>query len=360
MENHARGRPVDLRTASRVLGSSTQELIIMPTEKCNFRCTYCYEDFKVGKMAPETVTAVKMLLEARSKDVDTLHISWFGGEPLLAKDIMIEVSSYAKQLCESQGKAFSSSATTNGFLLDESLLQKLLRSGVTQYQISLDGPRVVHDKTRILHGGGGSFDKILNNLVGIVSLLEHPDTGPCNILLRLHYDNISAYGLDAFVGELKSVLRESPSFSVFFHEISRLGSDNDSKIDVPTATAHAHVRKLQQRIADGGWPVSRAALEPEESYICYAAKANSLLIRADGRIGKCTVALNNPLNDIGRLLEDGRITIDNDKLRVWIRGLFSGDSSELACPLVDLDSFSGLTQPITLVPRATMRTAPAV
>ena len=25
-----------------------QELILLPTEKCNFRCTYCYEDFKIS------------------------------------------------------------------------------------------------------------------------------------------------------------------------------------------------------------------------------------------------------------------------------------------------------------------------
>lgn len=27
-----------------------QQLIILPTEKCNFRCTYCYEDFLISKM----------------------------------------------------------------------------------------------------------------------------------------------------------------------------------------------------------------------------------------------------------------------------------------------------------------------
>jgi uncharacterized protein len=26
-----------------------QQLTILPTEKCNFRCTYCYEDFELGK-----------------------------------------------------------------------------------------------------------------------------------------------------------------------------------------------------------------------------------------------------------------------------------------------------------------------
>ncbi|PJJ00771.1 hypothetical protein BX264_1060 [Streptomyces sp. 2333.5] len=37
------------------LTDRTLHLIILPTEQCNFRCTYCYEDFSVGRMGPETV-----------------------------------------------------------------------------------------------------------------------------------------------------------------------------------------------------------------------------------------------------------------------------------------------------------------
>lgn len=33
-------------------------LIILPTEKCNLRCVYCYEDFKKGKMS-EKIEEIK-------------------------------------------------------------------------------------------------------------------------------------------------------------------------------------------------------------------------------------------------------------------------------------------------------------
>jgi len=49
--------------------------------------------------------------------------------------------------------------------------------------------------------------------------------------------------------------------------------------------------------------------EQLENYICYASKANSLVIRADGRIAKCTVALNDERNHIGDLKPDG--SLDN-------------------------------------------------
>ena len=66
-----------------------QELIILPTEKCNFRCTYCYEDFLIGKMPPAIERGVKALIDRRSDSLDRLEISWFGGEPLLAADVVL-------------------------------------------------------------------------------------------------------------------------------------------------------------------------------------------------------------------------------------------------------------------------------
>jgi len=32
------------------LNPKSLELILYPTEQCNFRCTYCYEDFLIGRM----------------------------------------------------------------------------------------------------------------------------------------------------------------------------------------------------------------------------------------------------------------------------------------------------------------------
>src|SRR3979490_3029402 len=87
------------------------ELIILPTERCNFRCTYCYEDFKLGKMSRKVVDAIKLLLAARVNDLHSLQLSWFGGEPLLAKEIILEVNNFSKELYAQSH--YSSSITTN-------------------------------------------------------------------------------------------------------------------------------------------------------------------------------------------------------------------------------------------------------
>ena len=116
-----------------------QELIILPTEKCNFRCTYCYEDFSVGKMKPHVVSAIKKLILKRSESIKELSISWFGGEPLLAQDICLDILEYASSLCSSKDIYFSSGFTTNGYFLSKELVEKLASYNAASFQVSLDG-----------------------------------------------------------------------------------------------------------------------------------------------------------------------------------------------------------------------------
>lgn len=47
---------------AELLSNQSQELILFPTEQCNFRCTYCYEDFKLGRMSNGTVNGIKALI----------------------------------------------------------------------------------------------------------------------------------------------------------------------------------------------------------------------------------------------------------------------------------------------------------
>jgi sulfatase maturation enzyme AslB (radical SAM superfamily) len=71
----------------RCFRSNFLNLIILPTEACNFRCTYCYETFEHKKMKKEVVNGIKALIGRRGPELNKLEIAWFGGEPLLAFDV---------------------------------------------------------------------------------------------------------------------------------------------------------------------------------------------------------------------------------------------------------------------------------
>ncbi len=53
-------------------------------------------------------------------------------------------------------------------------------------------------------------------------------------------------------------------------------------------------------------------------YICYASWLNSFVIMPDGTLSKCAVRLYEDINRIGKLNDDGTLTIDG-KLLLWAR-----------------------------------------
>jgi uncharacterized protein len=326
---------VKLSTLRAVADPRSLHLIILPTEKCNFRCSYCYEDFLLGQMSPELIHALNAWIQSRVDDLDSLAISWFGGEPTLALPVVLEVTKSARLALESRSKNFSSHITTNAYRLDRKTFLALTDAGVTSYQISLDGPEQIHNMTRMKVGGGPTFETIWRNLLDIAELAK---SGFCDVTvqLRIHYDKKTALSLAPLVDMIINDLLPSGCFNVDFHQIEQLGGSGDDSIQMATSSEHDLIRELAVKVKAASSAGQATVAEDIENYVCYAAKANSFVVRSDGRLGKCTVALNDSRNDIGRLNLDGTIEVFNERFTPWIRGLFTGDSDTLACPLHDL------------------------
>ncbi len=310
-----------------ILSNKSQELIIFPTEQCNFRCTYCYEDFALGKMSNELVGGVKKLLYRRIPELDFLHLSWFGGEPLVAKDIVFDISEYASSLTKKHSTNYVGSMTTNGYNLTLKTFSKLVDFGITNYQISLDGSRNIHNTTRIRADGKGTFDRIWRNLLDI----SKSDLN-FSITLRVHLDSNNVDQIESFLKNLKKEFFYDKRFSFFLKPIEKLGGKNDENLHIiPIKERKFIIDTLKENLF--GDNSNKTNNEP---YICYASKPNSLIIRSDGRIGKCTVALNDKRNSIGELLSNGTINIDSDLLAPWLQGITNLDLNALSCPLQSL------------------------
>ena len=135
---------------------------IMPTEACNFRCPYCYERHIPITMSKQTISQIKNYISNISENFETVSIAWFGGEPTLCADTVLDVSEFIKTLGKEKSFNFISSMTTNGYLLTKNLFTQFYQAGVKSYQITLDG--WTHDKTRPLRSGKETLETILNNL----------------------------------------------------------------------------------------------------------------------------------------------------------------------------------------------------
>ena len=303
--------------------SNYLNLIILPTEACNFRCTYCYETFENKKMPRPVVTGIKSLIDRRGEDLDELEISWFGGEPLLALDVITEISKHALDVAKTEGFTFRSGMTTNGYFLNRDRFSQCLDHKIDFFQISLDGSADDHNASRKLASGEGTFDRIWSNLIAMKGTVAE-----FVVLLRLHYTLENFVSVGQFARRIRDVFGEDQRFRYFFHHIARLGGPNDESITIVS-------EQDQKQIEAYLWDASGLFRPPseDETYVCYAAKGNSLVIRSTGRLAKCTVALNDSCNDIGSISENGEICVDQQKYQRWIAPLVEADWENVSCPL---------------------------
>jgi len=148
------------RYSKRAIG-----LTILPTLRCNLACKYCYEEERQGSLSKKArdqiVTYVKNVI---SEGAESLHISWYGGEPLLELNTIINLSKRFLALCRRHNVTYKAGITTNGTLLTPAIARKLKNLGVFKAQVTIDGPPDVHNKRRPFKGGRGSFDAITKHL----------------------------------------------------------------------------------------------------------------------------------------------------------------------------------------------------
>lgn len=316
----------DIELLAQLVSDQTLELILMPTEACNFRCTYCYEDFTIGRMSADTITGVKALIARRAPELNSLYLSWFGGEPLVARDIVLDISAYTSTLSQSYPNlTYRAGATTNGYLLNRATVSQLAAVGVLDYQISLDGPRDIHDRSRRQANGRGSYDRIWENLLAIRDSRES-----VSVTLRVHFDADTVSQMGSLIDDLRCEFLSDARFSVFFKPIERLGGPNDAAIKkMSLVEEQVAIEMLKRKLYYDD------LVEPKEEqpYVCYASRPNSLVIRANGSIGKCTVALDDTRNHVGSLRSDGTLEINAKRLTPWLRGLTTLDPEVLGCPL---------------------------
>ncbi|ADD44319.1 radical SAM/SPASM domain-containing protein [Stackebrandtia nassauensis] len=289
-------------------------LIVMPTEQCNFRCVYCYESFKRGEMSPEVEASVRKLVDGQP-DLDHLTLSWFGGEPLMAREVVFRLTDYLRASCARRGATFLCHATTNGYYLDPDYVDRVVPAGLQHFQITLDGVQEEHDKRRISADGEPTFDKIWGNL-RYLRKSDHEFTAS----IRHNYDPDNFARFDEFIEMLRAEFAGDSRFAVELSPIGKWGGANDDNLnvcegrDLVTSLFEAKRKLSAMGFRDS---LAMSMMEPNGS-TCYAANPRSFVIGPTAELYKCTVELDyHDRNVVGRLLPDGTLDLDWKKMALW-------------------------------------------
>ncbi len=153
-------------------------LELMLTHACNLRCAYCYgrEDgaphlYGADRAGMSLATARRGLdlLFALSGRAGRVAAVFFGGEPLLALDVLEAAAAHGRELEKTTGKRLDLSLSTNATLLDARARRLLARQRIG-CQVSLDGPPAVHDACRRTIDGRGSYAAAAANVRALTAM----------------------------------------------------------------------------------------------------------------------------------------------------------------------------------------------
>jgi uncharacterized protein len=171
-------------------------LTIAPTLDCNFDCSYCYEKNRVNKkMSLKVQNGIIDFVKNKYSIINSLSVVWYGGEPLLETKIVKYLSCELQKLV----KNYSANLVTNGFHLDR-LIDLITDLKINGLQITLDGTEDMHNQTRHLKNGKGTFEKIISNIKDLLAKQIN-----INVSIRM---NISKSNYDHYVPLFHALQKE--------------------------------------------------------------------------------------------------------------------------------------------------------
>ena len=127
------------------------------TLRCNARCEHC------GSSCGDTILKDEISIEDLKRtlrdiseryNANEILLNVTGGEPLVRKDLF----TLMKYACE---LGFRWGMTTNGMLINDEIINKMIDTNMETISISLDGLKETHESFRKVPN---SFDKIINNI----------------------------------------------------------------------------------------------------------------------------------------------------------------------------------------------------
>jgi len=184
------------------------QLVVVPSFGCNLACTYCYQEpfdpAGSGLVSPAVVDALFAYLDRHhATESPRPFITLFGGEPL--RDTPAHRDRVARFLAGARARGLQVAAVTNGHDL-AAFLPALAAGPVKEVQVTLDGPREVHDRRRPHAGGGGTFDRIVAGIDGLV------EAGiPVNLRVVADRENLGALPALAELAEARGWLDLPPA-----------------------------------------------------------------------------------------------------------------------------------------------------
>ncbi|MBF0410581.1 MAG: SPASM domain-containing protein [Candidatus Riflebacteria bacterium] len=301
------------------------DVVIMPTLNCNFSCVYCFEKPRISSMSAEMVSATDTFVENMIPDFKLLVLHWYGGEPLLESDVVINLTKRISRVARKHNVFTVTHITTNGYCIDQIVADNLFTCGITEFQITVDGSQYFHDRLRLLKGGGDTFNRITENICMLAAL-----DASVKITLRVNFnaENITSIPelLESFPRQIRLQLRVM--FVPIFGKCS-----SSMEEDLPSEKAADLTCEYYSLAAEHGYDVSLAAagLRSGRLNYCYAERENQYIINYNGDVFKCSADTFQSENRFGWINSEGSFIKDEKKWENWLNAARNFPERCLSC-----------------------------
>lgn len=288
-------------------------ITIIPTTACNFKCIYCYEAFKVKKMDEVTQENLIKFVDFVTEKKKSIFVNWFGGEPLLAVDIIVKLTNAFVTICRKKKISYLAGITTNGYLLNKDVIKKLLRCFVVDYQVTIDGLKEEHNKYRILKNDEGTYEQIMENLIDISRNVK---SEMFNISIRCNFTKKSSKKYDQIANKFNELFGDDKRFSFSVHAVKDWGGLGVSKIGQELMNDKEEEKLIKDAFINRKKMdfASHLSVLDKQSNACYTVGKNNYVINADGGIFKCTTDFENELGNIN----DIKSAVDFHNIKSWV------------------------------------------
>jgi uncharacterized protein len=257
--------------------------VIQPTAACQMGCEYCGQ--KHSKKNLSSLDQASVIQHLKSKlqlrRFRKLEIGWFGGEPLLAIDVMRKLSPELVQLAIENRCDYSSRIVTNGLLLTPQIATELHSvHHVRSIEVTLDGLAPHHDRQRPMKKGRATFSKIFENILAVAQV----DCAHRALKIRCNVTRQNATDVPDFIrfladhGLQKKIL-------IYFAPVHSWG--NDAHLGSLSLADFAHLEmEWLALLLEYGFEV--ALLPERKKIVCLAVQPNAEVTDAFGELHSCS------------------------------------------------------------------------
>lgn len=271
-----------IRSRSAFAPGDAANFVIYPTQACNARCHYCFEDGIVESLSMSSSVAQETVnfIQRNIAPSDEVVFRWFGGEPLLASDTITFVCDQVSRMYDGSVE-FSSNVTTNGYRIDDDLIRTAKEIWhARKFNLTLDGYGKEHNlRKNYKNVSGDPYKKILGDIEKLI------DAG-IFVVCRLNMDKLNLNNFESMLDDLDRFKNEE----MFFLHNTTLRCprwDDPNNYILPKDYADAYEYTYSQLFSRGFYSDIKHIFPLRMRGNCLARLLNEIIIGSDGYLYKC-------------------------------------------------------------------------